>query len=190
MRDVYFIEIDLGDISKFFRVPIAGVVGDEYFDRSVITVNVAKPAISVNDPTTYTLPPGGAWSTLRFESGNPLVEATANGDLSAWYRIDTGDPSTVTFHAPYVQRERLLEGRKTEDSTNGGVGGTVAARQGRIKQFELGGHRFEDLEAGFSLAKEGAFADLYVAGNIGQALMRPFNIVFDYGNSRIAFLPK
>ena len=64
------------------------------------------------------------------------------------------------------------------------------ARQGTIKYFELGGHRFESPRAIFSTTKVGALQNDWLVGNIGQVFLDPFVIYFDYANSRIAFDPK
>lgn len=103
--------------------------------------------------------------------------------------MDTGANGSVTFHAPAVERLHLLDNRQTTPANMAGVGGMTEARIGKIAWFELGGHRFEKVEATFSTAKSGAFADKYLAGNIGQDLMEPFTVVFDFGGSRVAFLP-
>jgi len=126
---------------------------------------------------------------MEFSSGNPAVQATYEGDHKGWFRLDTGANGTVTFHAPIVEKLHMLVGRDTNSGAMAGVGGSTDARVGKIKWFELGGHRFENLVAVFSLAKIGAFADRYLAGNIGQDLMEPFTVVFDFGGSRVAFLP-
>jgi predicted aspartyl protease len=188
MKNVTFIEFDLHQLSDIFKVPLAGIVGFDFFRRFIVEVDLKKPAIGVHDVRDFHLDRGD-WSAMEFSSGNPAVLATFEGDHKAWFRLDTGANGTVTFHAPAVQQMHLLTGRETTPAGMAGVGGTSEARLGKLAWFELGGHRFENVTAVFSLAKVGAFADRYLTGNIGQDLMEPFTMVFDFGGSRVAFVP-
>ncbi|MDR3691334.1 MAG: retropepsin-like aspartic protease [Fimbriimonas sp.] len=188
MRNVSFVEIDLHGLGDIFKVKIAGIVGYDFFRRFTVLLNLKKPLVEVKDSDTYRLP-DGAWTKILFSTGNPAVVASFEGDRQDWFRLDTGASGAVTFHAPAVARLHLLDKRQTTPASMAGVGGQTEARVGRLAWFELGGHRFEKVDATFSLAKTGAFADRYLAGNIGQDLMEPFTVVFDFGGSRVAFLP-
>lgn len=189
MQNVTFIEIDLAQLSEFFKVRISGIVGYDFFRRFIVNLDLKKPQVTVEDPTTYRLP-SGTWSKLLFSTGNPAVLAKFEGDHQGWFRLDTGANGAVTFHTPTVESYHLLENRQTAAASEAGVGGTVEARIGHIDWFELGGRRFQKVEATFSQAKTGAFSDRYLSGNIGQDLMEPFVMVFDFGGSRVAFLPR
>ncbi len=188
MRNVTFLELDLHDLSGVFKVRLAGIVGFDFFRRFIVGIDLKKPSVTVNDANAFRLP-SGEWSTLKFSTGNPAVEASFEGDHKAWFRLDTGANGTVTFHAPTVEKFHLLQGRETSAGGMAGVGGVSEARIGQLAWFELGGHRFEKISATFSQAKIGAFADRYLAGNIGQDLMEPFTVMFDFGGSRVALLP-
>ena len=189
MQNVTFIEIDLGQLSEFFKVRVAGIVGYDFFRRFIIQLDLKKPSVKIEDPSSYRLPIGN-WSKLLFSTGNPAVLASFEGDHQGWFRLDTGANGAVTFHTPIVESLHLLDHRQTSTANEAGVGGTVEARLGHVDWFELGGRRFQKVEATFSLAKSGAFADKYLAGNIGQDLMEPFKVVFDFGGSRVAFLAR
>jgi len=39
-------------------------------------------------------------------------------------------------------------------------------------------------------AESGAFTDIYLDGNVGQAFLKPFRIVLDYRGDRIAFVER
>ena len=188
MKGVTFVEIDLHELSNIFKVKLSGIVGYDFFRRFIVELSLSKQTVSIQNVVTYRLP-SGSWSKILFSTGNPAVQATFEGDHQDWFRLDTGANGSVTFHAPAVERLHLLDNRQTTPANMAGVGGMTEARIGKIAWFELGGHRFEKVEATFSTAKSGAFADKYLAGNIGQDLMEPFTVVFDFGGSRVAFLP-
>jgi len=188
MQNVTFLEFDLHQLSDVFKVPLAGIVGYDFFRRFIVQVDLKKPSVEVDSVADFHLQ-RGEWSKMEFSSGNPAVQATFEGDRKGWFRLDTGANGTVTFHAPAVKSMHLLAGKETTAGGMQGVGGTSEARMGKLAWFELGGHRFQGLTATFSLAKVGAFADRYLTGNIGQDLMEPFTMIFDFGGSRVAFVP-
>jgi len=84
---------------------------------------------------------------------------------------------------------KLLEGRTTQKTLMGGVGGMVTAATGTVDYFELAGHRFDKPRVTFSQSKVGPLSTPFLAGNIGQDLLLPFTVVLDYTHYRIAFVP-
>ena len=188
LKDVDCAELDLSFFQKAVGVPVAGIVGFDAFRRSIISVDLNTPAVSVYNPATFTLSKG-TWTPAVLSTGNIAVQAKMEGDRVGWYRLDTGANGTVAFHAPYVEKEHLLDNRKVEDAQEAGAGGTTAGKYGQIAWFELGGHRFDNPGVIFSQATVGAFDDRYLAGNIGQDFMSPFTVYFDFGTPRVALVP-
>lgn len=192
VQDPTYIELDLDFLAPAFDVKIAGICGYDVFQRAVVEMDIPNGSVWLYDPAKYTLPKQGdaKWRELYLQERNACVECTFEGNRKAIFKLDTGDAETVTFHAPTVTRLKLLEGRETRATQNGGVGGLVAAREGKIGWFKIGDYRFENPIAGFSLADKGAFTDIYTAGNVGATFLTPFRVVFDYPHKRIAFVKK
>lgn len=184
-----FSELDLTPLMPLLKEKVAGIVGYDYLYRATVEIDVSEPVVRVFDPATYRLR-GGEWKEIRYSTGNPTVQASFEGDRTGWFMLDTGDPSNVSFFTRYVDEEHLLEGRATSAASSGGVGGAIAARSGEVAWFELGGHRFEHLGALFARATSGSFTTRGLAGSIGQNLMQPFTVVYDFGGARVAFVAK
>jgi hypothetical protein len=182
-----YLELDLAFLAPAFTQKIAGVCGYDLFARSIISLRPSTGAVEIYDPARFALR-GGRWQELFLHEKNAAVRCKFEGDREEVFRLDTGAGDTVSFHAPAVQRLNLLAGRTTQVSGSGGVGGIVAARQGQIDWFEIGGYRFDKPTVTFSLAETGSFADPYTSGNVGQAFLAPFTVVFDYGRKRVAFV--
>jgi hypothetical protein len=182
-----YMELDLGFLKQAFGVPIGGICGRELFARAVVEIDISGESVAIHDPARFRLE-GAAWQELFFSSRNPAVRARFEGG-EGLFKLDTGSGDTVSFHAPAVERFRLLAGRETRGGRSGGVGGSRPSRRGKLAWFEFGGRRFEGPEVEFAGAGEGAFSDVYTVGNIGAGFLRAFRIVFDYGNKRIAFEP-
>jgi hypothetical protein len=182
-----YIELELGFLSEHFGVPIGGICGRDFFARTVVEVDIAAESVAIHDPGRYRLE-GGTWQELFFSNRNPAVRARFEGGREALFRLDTGSGMTVSMHGPAIERYNLLSNRETRPSRSGGVGGLRDSRTGRLEWFELAGRRFESPEVEFAGAGDGAFSDVYTAGNIGSGFLRAFRMVFDYGNKRVAFV--
>jgi len=190
LRGCICIELDLAMISLGLGENIEGIIGYPLLQSAIVEIDCATPAITLHDPARYHLPDGVSWTPMAIDNYHPVVQAKYEGDRGGWFTLDTGDPGTVSFHTPTVRREKLLEGRKTRLTLQGGVGGIARARAGEIAWFELGSHHFEKPQVSFAESDQGAFANEYTAGNLGQAFFKPFRLVFDYGTERIGFVQR
>ena len=88
----------------------------------------------------------------------------------------------VVFHAA-VSELHLLKGRKVSRMK---IGPSKVA-MGKVAWFELAGHRFENPDVVFAIDRQGPFGDEYVEGNIGVDFLKPFRLVLDFPNRRVAF---
>lgn len=189
ITDQLVLDLNISFLSVHMGEKIAGIVGYPVMARCVVSVDMKTPAVSIFNPASFALS-GGAWSPLYVYERHPCVDGEVEG-IKGIFRLDTGaGGSTVTFHVPFTEQHTLLDGRETVPTTMGGVGGMVPARSGRVRTMTLGGHEHKDMKAEFATQATGVFADPYLAGNVGGALVSPFVVVFDYQNNRIAFVPR
>ncbi|MBS1718248.1 MAG: retropepsin-like domain-containing protein [Armatimonadetes bacterium] len=189
VRNIVFNQLDTTGFSKVFGIQVAGIVGGDVLKRFVASVDVEKPAVALYDRRSYQLPTG-SWLPLTFLDGNPAVEGTIEGDRRGLFHLDAGSDGSLVIHTPFVNALHLLDNRETKAGATGGFGGQVSTQEGTLEWFTLGGHRFEQVRTTFSKAETGSFANTDVMGNVGQLLMKPFTLIFDFGGYRVAFLPK
>lgn len=185
------IGLDFAFLDAHMGEHIAGVLGYGAFHRCIIEIDMERNTIAVFEPKTYDdKRVQGRWQKLYQTSRIACVDAEFEGHRGV-FKLDTGAAgSTVALHAPIVEKFKLLDNRITKETMTGGVGGMVKARTGKLKYFELGGHRHEDIEALFITEKTGALNTAETLGNIGGDLVKPFKMVFDYQGKRIAFLKR
>ena len=187
IKDPLFIEVDFTQISQMLGETISGVCGYDLFSRAVVALSPARAELAIYDPRSYELPEG-SWQEMMIDHNIPHLRCRFEGDHEDVFRLDTGADNTVSFHSPAVEKYKLLDGRQTQTGRTGGVGGMSLMRRGKLAWFEIAGHRFKEPDAIFSLAQEGAFANGYVAGNIGNAFLSPFRIIFNYPRRQIAMI--
>ena len=180
--------LDFAFLDQYMGTKVGGIVGYGLLQRVVAEFDPLKGEISLFDPAKFD---GSTlhWQKLTLYGRHPCVEAAFEGHTGL-FKLDTGAQGTVTLHYPAVESLKLLEGRETIAAQQGGVGGRVAAKSGKLAWFELGGVRTDNLTAVFAAENKGAFADQYTLGNIGGDLLKPFRLVTDYQHDRIAFVKR
>jgi len=184
-----FIGLEVAQYSAVMGENIAGVIGFPVIWRSVTEFDAETGSVALHDPAKRD-DLGVEWSPLTVYNRHSCLPAKFDGHEGV-FLLDTGaGSSTVIFHAPTVERLKLLEGRKTSDSMLGGVGGMRAAKAGTIERFELAGERFENLDVRFAVDAEGAMSDAYLVGNIGGGMINGRVLFVDYQNGGFALVKR
>jgi hypothetical protein len=173
-------------MKKLFGLDLVGTCGYDLFSRAVVELDLKELTACCHDPNGYTLPSGN-WQELRLNRKIPCVHVTYEGDHDGLFQFDTGAGTNVLFHAPEIEKLKLLEHRKTTPIKVGGVGGTLDARIDQLEWFRVGTRRLQKVTAIFLAHHEGALDDPYVAGTFGAGILKDMKIVFDYPHRRIAF---
>lgn len=176
------------DLPADLNFPLAGIIGEGTFRCSVIELDPVTSQIALFDPATYEQERGKKkWHTLYVSKGLG-VEAELEGHKGV-FRLDIGSPKNwVDIHSPAVKKLKLLEGREVKDTYVSA--GKEIVKKGKLKYFEIGGHRHDDVEASFATSETGVSSDHDYSGSIGYELLKPFLIVVDCQNRRIAFVKR
>jgi aspartyl protease len=178
-----------GDLSKMNAPPgerRAGFCGYPLLARVIVEVNGGGQAIALYDPSTYRLPKGN-WQSLSLINFTPAITAHLEGNREGLFMLDTGSSGTVEINSKFSTEQKLLEGRKTVEETVSSSGGDFKNARGSLEWFELAGFRFNNPKVSFRVAGVGYEAE-GVAGVVGRVFMRPFTIVFNYAERRVAFV--
>lgn len=184
-----FVELELGFLESYFGVPVAGILGYDLFARAVVSIELELPSVELFDPRDFE-PDGVEWSELSLAGGTPAVRGRFEGDREGLFMLDTGMSGAVTFEAAVVVELDLLADRELGSGMIGGVGGFAPVKTGALQWFELGGHRFEQVQATFELEDSGAVEGRELTGTIGSELLDQLRVVFDYSRARVAFVER
>jgi hypothetical protein len=180
-----------GDLSKMNAPPgekRAGFCGYPLLARVIVEVSDGGKGIALYDPSTYRLA-HGKWQDLALINYTPAVTAHLEGNREGLFMLDTGASGTVDINSKFSLEQKLLEGRGTTEETVSSSGGDFKDALGSLEWFELAGFRFNNPKVSFRVAGVGYEAE-GVAGIVGRVFMRPFTIVFDYPERRVAFIRK
>jgi hypothetical protein len=181
--------VDLSAVTPIFGERVAGLLGHPFFAQAVVEIDYPTGAITCFDPKTYRLPQGD-WVPLTFQDGRPVIAARLDGNLDGQFLLDTGNNSAVLFHGDFVQKHALLDHRVTSRRTMVRADGRYEALTGKLAWFEFAGQRFEQPSVDFDPPDAPARHPRGLAGTIGRGFLGRFTIVFNYPESKIAFLLK
>lgn len=170
-----------------------GVIGASLFNNFVVDINYDRGLIELLDPETYTPPEDAVALPLTFENNTPYTKVTvttADGrkvpltvvvDLGASHGISLNVDRTDEIDVP-AKAVHTVIGR--------GVSGEVRGQVGRLRGLELGGIALSDVVATFPSGDHqicgGAESS---SGNLGDGVLKRFNVTFDYAHERMLLLP-
>jgi hypothetical protein len=195
----FLLEQDLSFLSPIHDEPILGILGYDVLSRCIVEIDLGADEFSLYDPATFANSPAArdssgaksiSWEPLPLPYRVPLVSASYEGGRTGFFRIDVGAAGqgfgNVAFHSPVVHRSQLLHDRKVQELDLGGDPIAI----GTLQYFELGGCRFDQPLVVFAKGNVGPLADEWTDGNIGVDFLKPFRLLLDYSNARLAFVAK
>ncbi len=165
---------------------IAGGVGYELAKRSVVTIDYSSHRITFTKPESFRSPASATRLPFRFASISEIVvDATVDGNRGE-FQLDTGQGSSLLINRPFAEQNGLLvkyaPGQKASVSGVGGKAGVVAFRP---SEFAMGSLTPSITDAEIMLSKSGIGGDEYVAGAIGNQILRQYKVTLDYGHGAI-----
>jgi len=190
LRDQLFLVVPLTGLAEVEGVDVDGIVGYEVLKRFIARVAYAQGQITFFLPEAFQEPKGGTVVPFTFDGETPQVEGEIDG-VRGRFTIDTGSRASLTLNRPFAEEHGLAAkyAASVEALTGWGVGGGVRSRLARAKVLKLGSVEVPMPVTDMSLNAKGAFANRYLAGNVGGGVLRRFDMTFDYGKQRLIFQP-
>jgi predicted aspartyl protease len=190
LRDQVFYVLPLAGLAEAEGMAVDGVVGYEMLKRFVVRVEYARERLTFILPATFREAGLGTAVPFTFDGQTPQVEGEVDG-VRGKFTIDTGSRSSLTLTAPFAAEHGLKAkyGAKLEAMTGWGVGGGVRSLLARAKSLKLGSVEVPAPVVDIAQVEKGAFANRYVAGNVGGGVLRRFDVTFDYGRQRLFLVP-
>ena len=175
-------------LAPYFWREVAGVVGFDFIQRFVSTIDYDAGTLVLRDPRTFHAPGKGSAIPMQLAGTVPVVAMTLDSAYTGSFRVDVGSGATVDLHTPFVKEHDLLGGPgPRREVPGGGFGGAfrVVARRG--KSLTIGPYSIPGPVLGMPQTSSGAFTSEDYAGNIGNQLLERFVCTFDYRH-RVLYL--
>lgn len=168
----------------------SGLIGYEVFKRFVVQVDYEHNILTLTVPSAFAYQGNGAKLPFVFNAHIPQVDGSIDG-IPGKFDIDTGSRSSLDILKPFVEKHDLVAkyNAKIEAVTGFGVGGAARSLLTRAKVLQLGTVEVHNPVTELSVQEKGAFTSPYVAGNVGAAILKRFNITFDYTHQQLILEP-
>jgi hypothetical protein len=166
-----------------------GVIGASLFENYVVRIDMDKQQLLLCEPAGWSPPKDVCSLPLELEGGKIFTELRiaigAEEPVPARVVVDVGASHALAlaakpdgkFEPPAAALEMPL-GR--------GLSGVLLGKQARVRRVELGGFAFENVVVGFEDGgRPHANGGGASAGNLGEELLRRFNVTFDYRGKRM-----
>jgi hypothetical protein len=168
--------------------PVDGLIGFEVLSRFVTTFDYGKNEIVLRLPGSAP-PPGGTMIPFVFNHQHVEIPCAINA-FAGSCTVDTGSRLSNTVLSPFLAAHpSIVPPNATAIGADGfGIGGAALGRLGRTT-LHIGGFTIADVITDLSAQTKGAFADPFVAGNIGGGTWKRFAVTFDYPKQTMTLAP-
>jgi hypothetical protein len=137
---------DLSEASAAMGVPLAGILGEDFLQGFVLTLNYRDQSVSLAGDATD---PADA-TPIRFGRAPYVTARVLLGDhmASGDFEIDTGSNTAIEFWKPFA-RSALGDARGTRD-VGLGVAGESTIERGQVDALDVAGRRIAGPQVNFA----------------------------------------
>lgn len=176
--------------SKSNYQPMNGVLGANFFKSFVVEINYRQKYILLHDPNNYHYDGNGKIIPIDVTGTHIFTNATVRGsdsqNIEGRFMIDTGSMLAIIFNTPFIEKYNLLPpSSQTTPFSVCGLGGNSNVQISTIRNLFIQDVGIGQLPAIFSQATGGVLSSTEFDGHIGNAVLRHFNVIFDYSNKRM-----
>jgi hypothetical protein len=186
-----FYVLSLDPIEALAGVHADGILGYQFFHRTVTRFDFAAHTITLTDPAAFQ--PDGAGTAIPMTSAHntPEIAGTYDG-IPGTFDIDTGDNGGLTLTTPFVAANHLRDrpGKYVDVVSGYGVGGNTFARVIRGGELVLGGVKVGHPVTDLSGNTGGVFGQGAFSGNIGVDVVKRFAMTLDYAHGTLYLAPR
>jgi len=178
-------------LSSEYGDRIDGIIGDDFYKRYIVRIDYDSNEMYVYSKGDFRYPKGGF--ALRPTFSILPTELAAIQDIrevKARFYFDTGAGLCVLLNSDFIGDSSILNPEKKPFPVQAhGVGGKVIMHVTTIKEFKLGPYRFRNLPAHIFDDVYHITSYPYLAGLIGNDILRRFNIILNYDKGIFYLMP-
>ncbi len=164
-----------------------GIIGSSLFKHFVVSVDYDRMEITLTDPEQFRYTGKGAKIPLEIAQ-YPMVtgetEMESGKKVPVDLVVDTGNFDALTLNVGSADAIVLPD--KNIEIYKVSLQKEIPSRLGRIKGFRIGGFLFEDVLCNFA---EKSPPPWEKEGNLGQEILKRFNVTFDFSRQEMFLEP-
>jgi PDZ domain/Aspartyl protease len=190
-QDLYAIFDPALNFAPKLGVPIHGIIGYDLLKDFIVEINYSQKVMRLHDPESYKKKKCKKCKSfeLNFFNKKPYIDADLminNIDIPVKLLIDTGGSDALWLFEDDSKHISIPK-KYFVDFLGRGLSGSVYGKRTKIDEISLGEFKLKKVNAAFPDSTSIAFARKFKErnGSIGGGILKRFNIIFDYPNSRI-----
>lgn len=182
---------DYSILSSVYGDRIDGIIGFSFFSRYLVYIDYDSNLVSIYSKGSVKYPKGGF--LLKPSIVNIPVESAYLRDERASHSrfyFDTGAGLCLLLSTDFTNDSSIfLPGKKMWPTQAQGMGGKANMQITTIKEFRLGPYRFKNIPTHVFNDEFNITSYPYLAGLIGNDLLRRFNIILNYEKKTFYLIP-
>lgn len=187
-----FLVMDAGiNFSPTLGIPVHGIIGFDLFRDFVVEIDYIKRVLKLHDPNRYQHKKKSKIEILdlaivgRKAYLNAEIALQNDKFIAVKMLLDTGSSDAIWL---FENDSILLPKKYYDDFLGKGLAGDIYGKRTKVEKVKIGSHVLSDAKAAFPdmLNFEAVINFRDRNGSLGGELLKRFNIVFDYPNSKIA----
>lgn len=193
-HEVYIVLDQEFNLSSQIGLPVNGIIGYKFFENYLVETNYSKKKIFIyKNDSKIKKKLGEKYenSSLLIENSKPYLQTKItinNKIIDAKMLLDTGNSDALWV---FLNQNNKIEvpNNNFDDYLGRGFSGQIFGKRARIDKLSITNFDFDKPLAAFldtiSIKKSNIIQDR--EGSIGAEILKRFNIVYDYPNSKIYF---
>ena len=168
-----------------FSETIVGGLGYELLQRVALRIDFAHSKLSFWDARSFRYQGRGKPIPFFLLGHVPVVNGAVDGTAGE-FEIDTGAEDSLSLNTPFVKQNSIVTkySPRLYGFAGEGIGGRESAYFVRVHEFELSGIPVYSIVTELSEDTAGVTSESSVDGIVGIGVLKRFNIVFDYRDSK------
>lgn len=180
--------IDLSPIARSIGRPIHAILGREFFNSAIVSIDWTKSRLQVTAPEHFTAPLHAVALPLQRKGPFHTIPVSISGGPTVQALLDIGNGGALSLPPDYWRERADLSKLPYAGWQLGGVGGLHGARMVSMPKVVLAGQTFEGVPA--MLSDTGSSDEPAQMTNVGIGLLKQFRVDLDLGHDRIYLAPR
>jgi len=189
------VEEEITHLSEYAGLKIHGLIGYDFFNSFVITIDYAKEVLVIQNPAHFKMPKKTTTVGFEMKQMKPYIKKLITCDVNTpaielELLVDIGAGHSLLLELgshPNIQ----LPANAQQAQLGTAIGGSLNGHLGKVAQVNLSGFSFEQVPTSFpdttDLYDKAHF--LQTNGSIGYGLLKRFWLTFNYPKKEIYLKP-
>ena len=178
-------------LSSVYGVKIDGIIGFSFLSRYIVHLDYDSLVVSVYSKGDFKYKKGG-YTLKPLLTSIPIISSNFRDDdrFSARFYFDSGAGLCFLLSEDYASDSMVISPKKKLYLTQAeGLGGKTQMQLTTVKEVRIGPYRFRKVPTYIFDDTYNITAYPYLAGLIGNDLLRRFNVTFNYPKKEIHLIP-